>query len=178
TLVAHEAGDDTAQKLALRKEIALIDFTGSTANGEWLERNAHQAHVFTEKAGVNAIVVDSTTDFKGLARNIAFSLSLYTGQMCTAPQNIYVPNDGIDTADGHLTFDQVAAGLAEGVAKLLGDSARAVEILGAVQNDGVLRRLEAARSLGAIVLDTRAIEHPAFPKATIRTPLIVKLDAV
>ena len=28
------------------------------------------------------------------------------------------------------------------------------------------------------MLDTRAIEHPAFPKATIRTPLIVKLDAV
>ena len=107
TLVAHEAGDDTAQKLALRKEIALIDFTGSTANGEWLERNAHQAHVFAEKAGVNAIVVDSTSDFKGLARNVAFSLSLYTGQMCTAPQNIFVPRAGIDTPEGHLSFDQV-----------------------------------------------------------------------
>ncbi len=52
-------------------------------------------------------------DFKGVARNVAFSLSLYTGQMCTAPQNIYVPQDGIDTADGHLSFDEVAAALAE-----------------------------------------------------------------
>ena len=68
-----------------------------------------------------------------MARNIAFSLSLYTGQMCTAPQNIYVPRDGIDTAEGRLTFDQVAAGIAEGVQKLLGDPARAVEILGAVR---------------------------------------------
>ena len=178
TLVAHDPADNIAQALALRPEVKIVDYTGSTANGRWLEEHARQAQVYTEKAGVNQIVVDSTKDFKGLARNIAFSLSLYTGQMCTAPQNIYVPSDGIETSEGHLTFDQVAAGIAEAVGKLLGDPARAVEILGAVQNDSVLRRLEAARSLGAIVLDTRAIEHPAFPQATIRTPLIVKLNAV
>jgi len=86
-----------------------------------------------------------------------------------------VPKDGIDTADGHLSFDEVAAALAQGVDKLLADPARAVEVLGAVANDGVLRRLEAARSLGQIALDTRTIEHPQFPTATIRTPLIVKL---
>lgn len=177
TLIVHDAGDNTAQTLALRPEVKIVDFTGSSANGRWLEEHARQAQVYTEKAGVNQIVVDSTADFKGLARNVAFSLSLYTGQMCTAPQNIYVPKAGIDTAEGHLTFDQVAAGLAEGVSKLLGDPARAVEVLGAVQNDGVLRRLEAARSLGAVLLDTRAIEHPAFPKATVRTPLIVKLSS-
>ena len=145
TLVAHEAGDDVAQKLALRPEVKLIDFTGSAANGNWLEANARQAQVYTEKSGVNQIVVDSADDFKGVARNVAFSLSLYTGQMCTAPQNIYVPQDGIDTADGHLTFDQVAAGIAEAVQKLLGDPARAVEILGAV----VERRRAAAARGGA-----------------------------
>ena len=177
TLVAHAAGDDVAQKLALRPEIKLIDFTGSSANGDWLEANARQAQVFTEKAGVNQIVVDSAADFKGLVRNVAFSLSLYTGQMCTAPQNIYIPEGGIDTADGHLGFDQVAAALAEGVERLLGDPARAVEILGAVVNDGVGKRIDAARALGTIVLDTRAIPHPAFPDAVIRTPLIVKLGA-
>ena len=148
TLVAHDAGDDVAQKLALRPDVRLIDFTGSAANGNWLEANARQAQVYTEKSGVNQIVVDSADDFKGVARNIAFSLSLYTGQMCTAPQNIYVPKDGIETADGHLTFDQVASGIAEGVQKLLGDPARAVEILGAVVNDGVMQRLDKARSLG------------------------------
>jgi len=50
-----------------------------------------------------------------------------------------------------------------------------VEVLGAVQNEGVLRRLDAARSLGTLVLDTQAIAHPSYPDATIRTPLIVKL---
>jgi phenylacetic acid degradation protein paaN len=177
TLVTHEAGDPVAQTLALRPEVKIVDFTGSTPNGRWLEEHARQAQVYTEKAGVNQIVIDSAADFNGLARNVAFSLSLYTGQMCTAPQNIYVPRDGIATSDGHLSFDQVAGGLADAVSKLLGDPARAVEILGAVQNENVVRRLEAARSLGTVVLDTRTIEHPTFPKATIRTPLIVKLSA-
>jgi phenylacetic acid degradation protein paaN len=177
TLVAHPAGDDTAQKLALHPAVRIIDFTGSKANGDWLEANARQAQVYTEKSGVNQVIVDSAADFKGLARNLAFSLALYTGQMCTAPQNIYVPKDGIDTPEGRLSFDQVAAGIAEAVQKLLGDPARAVEILGAVQNEGVKERLEAARALGAIVLDTQAIAHPAFPDATIRTPLIVRLAA-
>jgi phenylacetic acid degradation protein paaN len=177
TMIAHAAGDDVAQKLALRPDVKLIDFTGSAANGNWLEANARQAQVYTEKSGVNQIVVDSAADFKGVVRNVAFSLSLYTGQMCTAPQNIYIPQGGIDTAEGHLSFDQVAGALAEGVQKLLADPARAVEFLGAVVNDGVMQRLESARSLGTVVLDTQALAHPAFPDARIRTPLIVKLAA-
>jgi phenylacetic acid degradation protein paaN len=176
TLVAHESGDNIAQTLALRPEIKIVDFTGSTANGRWLEEHARQAQVYTEKAGVNQVIIDSTADIKGLVRNLAVSLSLYAGQMCTAPQNLYVPKDGIDTAEGHLSFDDVAAALAQGVDSLLADDARAVELLGAVSNDGVLRRLEAARSLGDIALDTRTITHAQFPDATIRTPLIVKLD--
>src|SRR5690348_2026900 len=175
TLVAHEAGDDIAQSLALRPEIKIVDFTGSTANGRWLEEHARQAQVYTEKAGVNQVIVDSAADFAGLVRNLAFSLSLYAGQMCTAPQNIYVPKGGIDTAEGHLSFDAVAAALAQGVERLLADDVRAVEVLGAVVNDAVLRRLEAARSLGDIALDTRAITHAQFPDAVIRTPLVVKL---
>ena len=42
--------------LAVRPEIRLIDYTGSTAFGDWLEANARQAVVYTEKAGVNTVV--------------------------------------------------------------------------------------------------------------------------
>src|SRR4030095_5454161 len=120
-----------------------------------LEENARQEQVYTEKAGVNQIIIDSAADIKGVARNIAFSLALYSGQMCTAPQNIYVPKEGIATSEGPMTFDQVAGAIAEGVQKLLSDPARAVEVLGSLQNEGVIRRLEAARSLASLVLDTR-----------------------
>jgi phenylacetic acid degradation protein paaN len=176
-LVAHEAGDEVAQALAKRPEVRLIDFTGSTANGEWLEREARQASVYTEKAGVNSVVIDSTADFKGMIRNIALSLSLYSGQMCTAPQNILIPKTGIDTSEGRLSFDQVAHALSEGISKLLGDPVRAVEILGAIQNNSVLNRLEEAREFGKILLDRQSIDHPQFPEAKIRTPLLLQVEA-
>jgi phenylacetic acid degradation protein paaN len=177
TLVAHEKDDQVAQTLALRPEVKLIDFTGSPEHGGWLERNARQAQVFTEKAGVNQIIVDSTNDFKGMVRNIAFSLSLYSAQMCTAPQNIYVPKSGIDTAEGHLGFDQVASAIAGGISKLLSDPARAVEVLGAIQNEAILMRIDEARSLGEVVLDSKPLEHPQFKGARIRTPILLKVDA-
>lgn len=177
TLVANDPSERMASVLALRPEVKLIDFTGSTGNGDWLERNAHQAQVFTEKAGVNQIVIDSASDFKAVVRNVAFSLSLYSGQMCTAPQNIYIPKDGIATPEGQLSFDQVAAAIGEGVNKLLGDPARAVEVLGAIQNSGVVDRIGEARQLGEVVIDSQAIEHPQFPAATLRTPLLLKLKA-
>jgi phenylacetic acid degradation protein paaN len=177
TLVAHEVGDKVAQTLAKRPEVKLIDFTGSTSNGEWLEREARQASVYTEKAGVNSVIIDSTSDFKGMIRNIALSLSLYSGQMCTAPQNMFIPKNGIDTPEGRWSFDQVASALSESISKLLSDPVRAVEILGAIQNASILDRLEQARRLGKIVLDSRSIDHPQFPDAEIRTPLLLQIEA-
>jgi phenylacetic acid degradation protein paaN len=177
TLVANDPGQPMASVLAMRPEIKIIDFTGSTANGDWLEQNARHAQVYTEKAGVNTIVIDSNDDFKGMIRNIAFSLCLYSGQMCTAPQNIYVPRDGIKAGDQHLSFAEVAKAIADGVSKFLSDPARAVEVLGAIQNEGVLKRIEAAHDLGEVLLASQTITHPQFPAATVRTPVIIKLDA-
>jgi len=178
TLLATEANDGPlVQKLALRPEIKLIDFTGSTQNGTWLERNAHQAQVYTEKAGVNQIVIDSVDSMKAVASNIAFSLALYSGQMCTAPQNIYVPRGGISSSEGHLSFDDVTKALSAAVEKLVSDPARAVELTGAIQNDGVMTRIADARQLGEVLTESQSLAHPAFPDARVRTPLMLKLDA-
>jgi phenylacetic acid degradation protein paaN len=178
TLLATEPNDGPlVQDLALRPEIKLIDFTGSTQNGTWLERNAHQAQVYTEKAGVNQIVIDSVDDIKAAARNIAFSLALYSGQMCTAPQNIYVPRDGIRTAEGTLGFDEVAQAIANAVQKLVADPARAVELLGAIQNEGVSQRIDEAAKLGRVLVESQTLEHPAFAGARVRTPLVLQFDA-
>jgi phenylacetic acid degradation protein paaN len=178
TLLATEPNDGAiVQSLAVRPEIKLIDFTGSTQNGTWLERNAHQAQVYTEKAGVNQIVIDSVDDIKSAARNIAFSLALYSGQMCTAPQNIYVPRGGIRTADGTLSFDDVAQALAGAVQKLVADPARAVELLGAIQNDGVVQHIDEAAKLGHVLVASQTLEPPSFSGARVRTPLVLQLDA-
>jgi phenylacetic acid degradation protein paaN len=176
-LAAEAPGEGLASTLALRPEVRIIDFTGSTGYGNWLEANARQAVVYTEKAGVNTVVVDSTDDFAGMCRNLGFSLSLYSGQMCTTPQNILVPAAGIETDQGHKSAAEVAEGIAAVVRKLTGDPARGVELTGAIVNDGVLARLEQARSVGDTVLDSQTVSHPQHPGAVVRTPMIVKLDA-
>lgn len=175
-LVPDADGEGLAKTLAVRPEVKIVDFTGSTEFGLWLEDNARQAQVYTEKAGVNTVVVDSTDDYKGMLGNLAFSLSLYSGQMCTTPQNLLVPHDGISTDDGDKSVDDFAQDLAGAVDKLLGDPARAVELTGAVVSDDVLRRVDDASSLGQVVRQSAALEHPRFPEATVRTPAIVRLD--
>jgi phenylacetic acid degradation protein paaN len=176
-LAAEDPGGDLASRLATRPEVRIVDFTGSTRYGDWLEANARNARVYTEKAGVNAIIIDSTDDFAGMCRNLAFSLSLYSGQMCTTPQNLLIPRDGIDTSDGHKSFDEVAEGIAGAVDDLLADPARAVEITGAIANSDILDRVERAPHLGKVVLPSRALQHPTYQDAVVRTPTIVAVGA-
>jgi phenylacetic acid degradation protein paaN len=177
TLAAEDPADKLAGVLAVRPEVKLIDFTGGNAFGEWLEENARQAIVFTEKAGVNTVVIDSTDNFRAMCQNLAFSFSLYTGQMCTAPQNVYLPAGGIGTDEGEKSPSEVAAGIGAALDKLLGDDARAVELLGGVVNPGVLERLEAAGSRGEVLVESRTVKHPTYPEATVRTPTIIGLSA-
>jgi phenylacetic acid degradation protein paaN len=124
------------------------------------------------------VIIDSTDDLKGMARNLAISLALYSGQMCTAPQNIYVPRGGIRTADGHVGFDDVAAALGDALRKVCGDPAKAVELTGALQNEGIAARIEQARSLGLpVVADSQPLAHPQFEGARTRSPLLLRADA-
>ncbi|MCT2544374.1 phenylacetic acid degradation protein PaaN [Streptomyces atratus] len=176
-LAAERPGEGIAKTLAVRPEIRIIDYTGSTAFGDWLETNARQAQVYTEKAGVNTIVLDSTDDYRGMLSNLAFSLSLYSGQMCTTPQNLLIPRDGITTDAGDKTYDEVVADIAAAVTGLLGDDARANALLGALVNPDVKARLEAAADLGEVALPSREVANPEFPDAVVRTPVVVKLDA-
>jgi phenylacetic acid degradation protein paaN len=177
TLAAEDAGDRIAAELAVHPQVRLIDFTGGSAFGDWLEAHARQAVVFTEKAGVNTVVVDSTDAFGALCANLAFSFALYSGQMCTAPQNVYLPADGIETDDGPKSPAEVAAGIGAALDRLLGDDARAVELLGGVVSDGVLDRLVASPTHGQVLVASREVVHPAYDAATVRTPTLIGLTA-
>ncbi|MEV0806995.1 phenylacetic acid degradation protein PaaN [Micromonospora sp. NPDC050200] len=177
-LLAPEGpGEKLASTLALHPAVKIVDFTGSTEYGDWLEANARQAAVYTEKAGLNTVVVDSTDDFAGMCRNLGFTLALYSGQMCTTSQNFLIPAGGIETDQGHKSFDEVAAGIAGAIGKLTADPARGVELTGAIVNEGVLERLDEVTKVGEPVLESRTVEHPSLPGAVVRTPTIVKLAA-
>lgn len=156
-LAVDAPGHEITKQLATDPAVRLIDYTGSSAFASWLRDHARQAQVFTEEAGVNSVVIAATDDFGGMCTNLAFSLALYSGQMCTAPQNIYVPRDGIDSDQGHKSFDDVAAALARAIDDLLDDPARAAGVCGAIANPATMDRITAARDHGRVVRATTPV---------------------
>jgi len=177
TLVADEAASPMAKALAARKEITLIDYTGGSEFGGWLEENARHAAVFTAKSGANSIILDETDDLEGLLRNLTFSLCLYSGQMCTTPQNIFIPQAGIRVGGKRMECQAVVQALVDSVARFVAETERSLDALGAIQSAATLQRIEEYRNLGRTLLDSRRLSHPEFPDSRVRTPLLLELDA-
>lgn len=176
SLAVYQKNEDT-QALATHPAIRTIDFTGSSTFGQWLMDNARQAQVYAELAGVNNLVIESTDNYKGMLRNVAFSLCLYSGQMCTTTQAIIVPAGGIETDQGPKSFDEVAADLGASIGKLLADVNVATAVLGAIQSPDTLRRIAEAGQYGRIVLSSQKIEHAQFPNAEVHSPVLLSCDA-
>ena len=174
-LAAENAGTDLAKTLAEHPDVAQIDYTGSHTFGKWLRANAATPLVYTEEAGVNSIVLSSTDDFKGMCQNIAFSLALYSGQMCTAPQNIFIPKAGIRVGDEHKTLEEVQQGIAAAIDGLLADPTRAAMVAGALANTDTLDRVQAMRKVAPIVRDSTVIE--GLEGARTATPLLLSVQA-
>ncbi|MFQ5430438.1 MAG: phenylacetic acid degradation protein PaaN [Phycisphaerae bacterium] len=178
TLIADSREAPVTRSLAARPEVRIIDYTGGSPFGDWIEQNAPQALVFTEKAGVNAMILDSVAELKPVVANLAFTLSLYSGQMCTTPQNIYIPADGIRVGDERVSFDAVARAIVEAIDGLLGDPRRAVEVLGAIHNEETAGRIAQAEADGGEVLRrSEVLRHEMFPEARVRSPLLLKVTA-
>jgi len=165
-----------AADLAQHPAIGIVDFTGGPAFGGWLrEHIAGHKVLHTEEAGINPVVLHSTDDFAGLCRNLAFSLALYSGQMCTAPQNVFVPAEGIATDQGPKSFEEIGAALVAALDGLLADPARAAGVCGAIQNPATLDRMAASRKLGRVLRDS--VPVAGQDAARTATPLLVAVEA-
>lgn len=170
---------EAARRLFTDPDVRSIDYTGSNSFGHWLIDHCRQAQVYAELAGVNTIVIESTDAYKAMLRNLAFTLSLYSGQMCTTSQAIIVPAGGIDTDEGHKSYEQVCQDLAAAIEGFLSKPEVAHAVLGAIQSDDTLARIQEASdgAMGQVILASRALENPDFPKARVRTPVLVACDA-
>lgn len=165
------------KELAEHGDVKLIDYTGSSGFGNYLEALPGKV-VFTEKTGVNSVIVDSVTDADKVAANIAFSLALYSGQMCTAPQNILVGQEGVRTPDGVLTFDEFARKITDSLEGLLTNPKAGPFVLGAIQNRKTCDRIADAEKLSDKVwLKSRPLANPMFPNARVATPVLVEIDS-
>ena len=176
-LLVDTPGAPVAKDLVMRPEVGIVDYTGGSAFGSWLEENVTHAEVYTEKAGVNSVILDSADDLGPVFRNLSVSMTMYSGQMCTTPQNLFIPESGITVGGVNVPYDEVAEGFARAVGGLLGDDARAGAILGAIKGTDTLDRIAQATTLGNVLLESREVPSADFPDATIRTPAIIDVDA-
>jgi phenylacetic acid degradation protein paaN len=177
TLAVDTVDAPIAKQLVTNPAVGMVDYTGGSVFGSWLEENVTDALVFTEKAGVNSVVIDSAPDLKGVFRNLSVSLTMYSGQMCTTPQNVYIPASGIAVGEEHASFDEVAGGLAAAIDGLLADDQRAGDILGSIKGREIAGRIADAAGSGSVLLESREITHPNFADAEVRSPVIVKVDS-
>ena len=175
TLLIDDAATPSGKILALNPDIRIIDFTGNSEFGEWIEEHATHAAVFTQKSSVNCVVVDSTSDYKGMLRNLTLSLCLYSGQICAAPRVLLVSREGVQTPDGLVSSEQFGKDMAFAIGNLMADPVRAVELLGALRSGETLDRIHAARDLGEVLRDSFPLAHPQWPEARVHTPLLLKI---
>ena len=166
-----------AKELAENPAVKLIDYTGGSAFGEYIEGLKGKT-VFTEKTGVNSIILDSCPDLDKVAQNLAFSVSLYSGQMCTAPQNFFIPENGVKVAGELVPYEEVVQKLSAAVTSLAQNPKAGPHVLGAIQSAATQERvrdlaLEGSRN----VLAHGTVENPVFQNARTCSPSIHEVDA-
>lgn len=155
--------------------VRIVDYTGGPAFGAELERRLGGKVVFTEKAGVNSVLVHSVSNLGAALENLAFSLCLYSGQMCTAPQNIIAPEEGIETPEGKLSVAAFAERLVSAIDALVQNPKAGPPTLGAIQSERTLQRVRQAEALGLPVLrGSASLSHPDFPHARTATPVLLE----
>jgi phenylacetic acid degradation protein paaN len=165
------------KELAEHQEVKLIDFTGNSTFGSYLEALPGKT-VFTEKTGVNSVILDSVEDADKVAANLAFSVNLYSGQMCTAPQNFYIPASGIKTSTGAISFDEFAEKFVANINGLVDNPKAGPFVLGAVQNKNTsVRVIDAEKMDGKVWLKSRSFENSQFKTARVATPVVVEVDS-
>lgn len=180
SLVADERDAPATMGLLEQPETAIVDFTGSPAFGTWLEHNLPGRLVYTETAGCNSVVLESTDDLTATARAVAQSLCQASAQMCTSVQNIHVPADGVRVGSERIGVDAVSQALVDAVDFWLADPRRAATLCGTLFDDSVQATVDSYREKAAadatILRDSAAYAHEEFPGARTATPLIIAAD--
>ncbi len=181
TMVADTRSEPATIPLLDHPATAIVDFTGGPAFGAYIEKEYGHLQVYTETAGCNSVVIESTDDFGSMCRWVAHSMCQASAQMCTSVQNIFVPRDGIVADGDRLSFEEVASGLVDAVESHIADPKHTAFLCGALVDDSVQENIDRVRdqtpALGSVLRDSAPYAHPEYPVARTATPLVVATEA-
>jgi phenylacetic acid degradation protein paaN len=165
------------KKLAENPLVKLIDYTGGSAFGAYVESLPGKV-TFTEKAGVNSVIIDSVADLKPVIQNLSFAVSLYSGQMCTAPQNFFIPASGVKQGDTIIPYEEVKKALVDAIAGIANHPQMGAGTLGAIQSELTIKRVQSVKDLDAtVLLEPAAVANAEFPNARTSSAIVLEVDA-
>jgi phenylacetic acid degradation protein paaN len=159
--------------------VQIIDFTGGQAFGRTIERRWAHKQVYTETAGCNAVLLESAVDLDQVLGAIALGLVLFSAQMCTAPQNLWLPRAGVRERDRLVPAAEVEARLVAAIDRLVADPSRAAGLAGSLHSARTVADIAELRAAAGdrVVRDSAPVMAPDHPAARTATPLVVRLDA-
>jgi phenylacetic acid degradation protein paaN len=178
SLAVDTLEEPVAQRYVDDPAIGIVDFTGSPRYGTVLEQTVTGKLLFTETAGVNSVVLESVEDLTETARAIARSTALFSSQMCTSPQVVFVPQAGLEAGGRVVTVEAAADAIAAEIQAIADDPVVAAGIMGAIQGEvsmavvDQLRIAIAETADATVVRDASPYPHPDFPEARTLTTLV------
>jgi phenylacetic acid degradation protein paaN len=175
TLAPDDRDDPIAKPLLQHPDVRIIDFTGGQTFGDWIETTCRQAQVYTETSGCNSVVLASSADLDASLAAIAQSLALFSAQMCTSAQNLFIP-ETVRDGDRWVDHDEVVERLVARVDADLAQPAHASAICGALFDERVATMVQGMHDRAPVLRPSGAIADPAFPRARTATPLILEAD--
>lgn len=180
-LAADSPQSPVTKDLIAHPDCRIIDYTGSQRFGTWIEQNAGDRLVFTETAGCNSVVFHSADDFERAASAVVRAMTAFSSQMCTAPQNFYVPKSGVRSGERIVPYDEAVEILAGAIDRIAGDNAVGPAVCATVQAESTLKNVEAMTARGeregCIVRAASPVSNPDFPNARTCSPVLIETDA-
>ncbi|MGB0838896.1 MAG: aldehyde dehydrogenase family protein [Chitinophagales bacterium] len=154
--------------------ISVIDYVGTPTFRASL-KNLSNKEIFTHNSVINSAIVHSVYDLRLVMRNIAYTVSLYSGQGYGALQNIFIPETGVQLEDGTMeTYDEVVALLKNELLNIALNP-KTIGMLGALQNAEIAGAMQTAKSSANRVLSELAkVRNKNYPAARQKAPLLLE----
>ncbi len=152
---------DLGQNLIAHPDIAKVSFTGSVTTGIAVGKSAMAANLTRctlELGGKNAAALLEDVNIDMAVNGLIHAGFVHQGQVCAAPERIYVPSSRIDEV-----LDKLGQALSHmKIGSPLDDSVQLGPLSNKPQYDKILHYIEKAKQESRIAFGGRALEGPGF----------------
>jgi phenylacetic acid degradation protein paaN len=174
-LAVDSDDEEFIKSLVEHKDISLIDYKGSCSMIDYLESVKNKT-IFTEKFAINSVIIDSVDNLDEVIKNLVISLALFSGQMNNTPQNFFIPENGISSREGHVSYETFVEKFIDQLTSLISNE-KGAQLLGAIQDPATIQNIEKLeKQNGGLLYKATPFQHPEYKNARTLSPMIMELS--